>query len=421
MSLLNAFNELTAGLTWPLRGRRVTNAQFAVLRAEIRTLQDALHQFRMDRIREEGGWKRDVAAADRRVSDIEQNLRRDLFQIGETLNQTISAVEEDFRRNMAEVDAGLRRTVSETEDRLRDNLFQREQSLKGNLSVLEQSARADLVRIEHGLQYRISDLDYKISDVDMGLRKHLALGHSDLPVVLCAGLPRSGSTWAFNALLEVIRLRSTATGVFADEFGDEIERRLSEFSRVVVKCHIPDSSVRMLARYYGAPVVMTVRDPRDCVTSSIQQFGSDFDTALKQISESAQSMLRIADAAPTLVLKYETPGSIGVNGVLAIAEHVGYSISHNDAEVIAASLGRTEVADYISKLIESGVLDGNQPPAGQYDPATHWHPNHIGDGASGKFGNVLTEEQAEEVRVSTKEFCDRFGYAAVDAERNDAA
>ena len=53
---------------------------------------------------------------------------------------------------------------------------------------------------------------------------------------------------------------------------------------------------------------------------------------------------------------------------------------------------------------------GAKPNADSFDPNTHWHPGHIGNGRVGKHAAVLSKKQQAQVLAKTREYCSRFGY-----------
>ena len=53
---------------------------------------------------------------------------------------------------------------------------------------------------------------------------------------------------------------------------------------------------------------------------------------------------------------------------------------------------------------------GAAPTPDHFDPATHWHPGHVGDGRMGKYAEFLTAAQQEEILTRTRDYCKRFGY-----------
>jgi hypothetical protein len=54
---------------------------------------------------------------------------------------------------------------------------------------------------------------------------------------------------------------------------------------------------------------------------------------------------------------------------------------------------------------------GDDNPRLQFDAASHWHPNHVGDGLVGKYARKLTDDQIMAVEIAGRDFMERFGYA----------
>ena len=51
------------------------------------------------------------------------------------------------------------------------------------------------------------------------------------------------------------------------------------------------------------------------------------------------------------------------------------------------------------------------PPDVEYEPETHWHLDHVGDGETGKWRRVLGAIQAARVLLATRAYRKSFGYS----------
>ena len=61
-------------------------------------------------------------------------------------------------------------------------------------------------------------------------------------LILCAGLYSSGSTWLFNIIAEIERLKAPAlkvAAVYGEMLDDKLEREAAGADVVVLKTHIP--------------------------------------------------------------------------------------------------------------------------------------------------------------------------------------
>ncbi len=232
--------------------------------------------------------------------------------------------------------------------------------------------------------------------------------------ILCAGLPRSASTWAFNAAASLGCLSGKWPQVamfYSDGIGGSHDEEMLRGGLLLIKTHSPSPLLCCAVLWSGAPVLLTIRDPRDCVVSLMQQFGFAFADAVRAISASAAALLRLEQAAAPLLLRYEDRVAFGLDGINRIAEFLHLDIPRSDREQIACELSRERVGQFVdeAKFVN---IPGEPMPLPQSRPETQWHPNHIGDGLIGKYNRLLTPAQIAVVNYETREFRRRFGYAS---------
>ena len=231
-------------------------------------------------------------------------------------------------------------------------------------------------------------------------------------LIVCAGLPRSGSTWAFNAVIKLMGAVDPAEGVYSDTVDDGLFKLLVSGKRVVLKTHRPDAAVMALAEACGSPVIITIRDPRDCIASLMQQFGLGFAEALEQVSESARAIMDMSACSQVLFIKYEAKSARSRSTLKVLAEKLSAAAAPNDIADIHKELSPKAVKEFIAHRVADGQFNDQIKAVAQWDPVTHWHPNHIGDGKAKKYLELLTPDQQALAFYNTKSFCERFGYEA---------
>ncbi|MEA1677717.1 hypothetical protein [Nitrospirillum sp. BR 11163] len=224
------------------------------------------------------------------------------------------------------------------------------------------------------------------------------------------GLQGSGSTWVYNVIHAVLE----TTGVriarfFANDLTHENILQIRGGDVVLVKAHEPSAALLATCLFAGAPAVVTVRDPRDAVVSLMERFGHSFQEAADEVRNSARYLMRLVADCPAWVLRYEdgfmeTPATVS-----KIAAHVGVEISDQDADAIFQAHAKGEVVQRIGRFIQEGRM-GDDNPRLQFEAASHWHPNHVGDGLVGKYAKKLTADQVMAVEIAGRDFMDRFGY-----------
>jgi hypothetical protein len=254
----------------------------------------------------------------------------------------------------------------------------------------------------------------------------VAVRDSQTVLVVCAGVHSSGSTWLFNAVADL--LRSTVTNVpssldrpvtsdmaeagVAQLFAESVDAfpEFAEFPQyLVVKTHVAENSLLFLARFAAGPILISVREPRDAVASLMVRFDMPFEDALADVVGAAKRSIALLQISTPLVLRYEDRFFERKETVAKLADFLGITVSRATILRIWRSLSPESVMSKIGQLFEQGMF-GLEANPNWYDPTTHWHPRHIGQGKIGIFHDVLSARQQALVVLSTQEFCHKFGY-----------
>lgn len=227
-------------------------------------------------------------------------------------------------------------------------------------------------------------------------------------LVLCAGLKSSASTWLYNAVIGLLRADGRRVAAFyADDIAD-FPRGAERADTIVVKTHIPSPALQFAARMAGAVVFVTVREPRDAVASLMRRFHHRFDNCLREVAPGAAAMAELTQMKPC-VLRYEHRFYERGETMDRVAAHLGVKVNSATLRAIAATLTPDKVTAKIARLARAGTF-GAKPDPDRFDPKTHWHPGHVGDGSIGKHFGVLSPRQARYVLGATRAFRTTFGY-----------
>src|SRR5262249_30835146 len=109
------------------------------------------------------------------------------------------------------------------------------------------------------------------------------------------------------------------------------------------------------------------------------------------------------------VYRYEDGFFDRFETVSEIADVLGVKVSKAAQLRIFHTLTRDEVRKTIGNLKKKGKF-GKKPDANSFDPKTHWHPGHVGDGKIGKFETVLSPAQQKKVLAATRDYTKYFFY-----------
>ncbi|MFD1344464.1 hypothetical protein [Litorisediminicola beolgyonensis] len=176
-------------------------------------------------------------------------------------------------------------------------------------------------------------------------------GFASPRIVLVAGVPRSGSTWVFNAA----RLAARAGGLetYATWIGDyDPARRMALH---VVKAHRPDD-----IDFEPDIVLTTWRDRAECIASLVRMNWLKYEReAIGRVWKYHDSLYEYWDARSRLETPYDMIGSRPDLAVRGIAGVLGLDLASEQCRMIAAAL-----------------QDLRAPASGSYDPVTLLHPRH---------------------------------------------
>jgi hypothetical protein len=247
------------------------------------------------------------------------------------------------------------------------------------------------------------------SRISRGLSKQAA----PAKIVLCAGLKSSGSTWIFNAAIGLLKeatggSRKAVASFYADRvalFPPESEQA----RYLVVKSHVPSEPLLFVTRLTRGPIFLTIREPRDSVVSLMQRFRFTFPAALKDITEEAARIVEFSNARDVILFRYEDRFHEDSATVSELAGLLDVRVPKAARNRIYAALTPDAVKRKIRTLHTRGTF-GAAPKPEDFDPATHWHPGHVGDGRTGKYAEFLTAQQQAQVLACTRNYCKRFGY-----------
>lgn len=122
-------------------------------------------------------------------------------------------------------------------------------------------------------------------------------------IVILAGMPRSGSTFAFNIVREALRTRGTVYHESSNDLLGAIDRS-NGADHVLLKTHELDGPSTELAKAGGARIIITVRRVEDALASWLTAFGETGEAAAIDLMRNWLGMycnLR----AHALIVKYD--------------------------------------------------------------------------------------------------------------------
>jgi hypothetical protein len=101
-------------------------------------------------------------------------------------------------------------------------------------------------------------------------------------IVFISGMQRSGSTFSFNIVRELLERRGT---IYQEPFHDllPVIERAGDADHVVLKAHTADDTTIRLVRLGAIKTICTVRKPEDAIASWIETFGFNLEESIERL------------------------------------------------------------------------------------------------------------------------------------------
>ncbi|MBI3513619.1 MAG: sulfotransferase domain-containing protein [Proteobacteria bacterium] len=226
-------------------------------------------------------------------------------------------------------------------------------------------------------------------------------------LVLCTGMIRSGSTWSFNVVKQLLaRAAPAVRGGYADEVGEALRLHGAAADHLVVKCHAPDVLGRAMIKQRLCRTIYTYREPLEAVVSAIGLKNSHLEEATARIKASLELLRFQIEAGGVRCLWYgdvvENPQAC----VEAIAEYLGLALPPEAIVEVAERLSRENVR----RLIKAQARSASQTSRGGalWDSDTLFNDHHIRDNPADP-AHVLSDRQVAFVTAQLGDFVDRAG------------
>jgi hypothetical protein len=239
-----------------------------------------------------------------------------------------------------------------------------------------------------------------------------ATGHDGMH--WCLGMYASGSTWLFNVAMNIgaiLMPEHPPVGRYITDMS-ELAPDEGAIGHVIVKTHdIDDTSAEALCRQ-SSSVLISIRDPRDCVSSLLLYQRYPLEAALKAVEASARCCAQFAGAPRALLLRYEDGFTEQPGTLDRIAATFAGHLSDAERARIFAANSRANVEARIATLGTLATAIHDRASGDIIDPATQWHRHHANrSGEVGRWRHLLTLADIAMIEQRFGDWMHRFGYA----------
>lgn len=199
-------------------------------------------------------------------------------------------------------------------------------------------------------------------------------------LVVCTGMVRSGSTWSFNVVKQLLlRTGRQVRSGYADAVGDALLRYGEDDAHVVIKSHTPDRLSRALIKQGGCRTVYTYRQPLEVILSLSprDEIDGGFNRTAQTVKESLELMRFQVEAGGVRFVWYGDIVERGRDVVQAIADYLELVLDPQAISEVADGLSRENVRRIIKQLDKSA----SQIKVGEsnWDGSTLFSSGHISD------------------------------------------
>jgi transcriptional regulator with XRE-family HTH domain len=229
----------------------------------------------------------------------------------------------------------------------------------------------------------------------------------------CAGMYASGSTWAYNVMRGIAACGHpghTVKGRFVNVLADLAGLGDAAFVHVV-KSHDMAPDIAAALSRLATSIVVTIRDPRDAVTSLMMYQRYPFELALTTIKNSGNFVAGVASDPRALLLRYETGFTDDAATLDRIAEWFGVTLPAADRDRLFAQHRRTAVEGFVATLENLPQAKRDARSGDIFDPESQWHRHHAGrSGEVGRWRRMLMPGQVAAIEREMREWMARFDY-----------
>ena len=170
-------------------------------------------------------------------------------------------------------------------------------------------------------------------------------------LVLCTGMGRSGSTWSFNVVKQLLAQTSVSVRAgYLDAVGEALGREGPVCDHLVVKTHAPDAVGLALIKQRACRTIYTYREPLGSILSAMESRGQTLEPAADAVKASLDLMRFQVEAGGVRLVWYDDIVERPQEVVQAIARYLELALPEAAIAGVATMLSRDNVRRIIRAL-----------------------------------------------------------------------
>jgi hypothetical protein len=231
-------------------------------------------------------------------------------------------------------------------------------------------------------------------------------------MIWCLGMYASASTWLFNATRQVagcVLPGTRVAGCYAETLG--VLEALDPGVLNIVKTHCLDREGTNYAAAHATHILISVRDPRDGVTSLMQHMRHSFVQALEKIETSGNYCGQFANDPRAVLFSYEDGFTDDPATFTRLAGIFNRQLGAGDISALHAANTRAAIDAKIAALEQLPTAYTDPRSGDVVDTDTHWHRHHGNrTGEVGRYARLLPPEGIRIIETRMSGFMEQFGY-----------
>lgn len=203
-------------------------------------------------------------------------------------------------------------------------------------------------------------------------------------LIICCGMPRSGSTWQYQITSELVEKFGSGRRIGflpAEAFLESTYVNTPANELLVLKCHQYHPYYGQLCEGGLAKAIYGFRDIREVVLSIAWKLGKSIPETIRSdaLQQAIDSYYRWTTTPNTMIQRYEVFTSQPEKAILEISTHIGLTISENDASQVSLKYSKGANQNFVDEFKDSLQTQGIELKKNQvmYDQHSLLHWDHI--------------------------------------------
>jgi hypothetical protein len=219
----------------------------------------------------------------------------------------------------------------------------------------------------------------------------IAIKQTGLRVIVAAGMPRSGSTWQFNALR--LLLASSGQDIYSFWIEDWDSEKARHAQTLLVKIH----EISPFLAWASWRCFTCHRDLRDIAVSAADLARADgYEVDIVPLMQETRKAHEFWSRQSVLDIPYEQVVADPEASLKELAAYIEIPVADVEVQRLCQTL--------------ASLSDGDVPSGYPHNPVTLLHQQHFFDGTSGRYRGVLDDATEQRIIDENGKWMSQFGY-----------